>query len=148
MRALSQNIDVGFGEAQYGILASVGFAALFSLSALVAGGLVDRGDPRKLLTGSSVLWAGATAATGAAHSFTEVLGARMLSGVGQAFTNPASYTILSRYYPEEKRASVTGLFASSVYAVPPASPRPGRFNYLVAAWPRQSPRSAGTSPTR
>ena len=47
------NLDVGFNEAQYGVLASIGFAALFALASLVAGGLVDRVDNRILLTGTA-----------------------------------------------------------------------------------------------
>ena len=45
---LFMNVDIGFDAAQYGILASIGFAALFSLTSLVAGGLVDRYDTRNL----------------------------------------------------------------------------------------------------
>jgi MFS family permease len=109
------NVDLGFNEAQYGILASIGFAALFSLTSLVAGGLVDRTDTRNLLTSTSVLWTGATVLTGAAGSFNEVLAARMVSGVGQAFANPAAYAILRRLYPPERLASVNGLYASGLY---------------------------------
>ena len=112
---LFMNVDVGFDEAQYGVLASIGFAALFSITSLIAGGLVDKADPRSLLAGTAVLWSGATIGTGAASSFSQVLGARTLTGVGQAFGNPASYTILGKLYPEEQRATVNGLFASSVY---------------------------------
>ena len=109
------NVDLGFNEAQYGILASIGFAALFSLTSLVAGGLVDRTDTRNLLTSTSVLWTGATVLTGAAGSFNEVLAARMVSGVGQAFANPTAYAILRRLYPPERLASVNGLYASGLY---------------------------------
>ena len=48
---LFMNVDVGFDEAQYGVLASIGFAALFSITSLIAGGLVDKADPRSLLAG-------------------------------------------------------------------------------------------------
>ena len=109
------NVDLGFNEAQYGILASISFAALFSLTSLVAGGLVDRTDTRNLLTSTSVLWTGATVLTGAAGSFNEVLAARMVSGVGQAFANPTAYAILRRLYPPERLASVNGLYASGLY---------------------------------
>jgi predicted MFS family arabinose efflux permease len=109
------NVDIGFDEAQYGVLASIGFAAVFSVTSLFAGGLVDRVDSRNLLAGTSLLWSTSTVATGAVHSFPQVLGARVASGVGQAFANPASYTILGRLYSEEQRATVNGLFASSVY---------------------------------
>ena len=109
------NLDIGFGEAQYGVLASIGFAALFSLASLVAGGLVDRVDNRILLTGTAAVWSAATVWQASAQSFNEVLGARMLSGVGQAFSNPTSYTILGRLYPAEKRATVNGIYSSGLY---------------------------------
>lgn len=109
------NVDIGFSEGQYGVLASIGFAALFSVTSLVAGGVVERVDTRNLLTATSVLWTGATVWQGTAHGFNEVLGSRMLSGVGQAFANPASYTILRRLYPKERLASVNGLYASGLY---------------------------------
>jgi len=112
---LFMNVDVGFDEAQYGLLASIGFSLFFSLTSLIAGGLVDRTDARNLLTGTSVVWSGATIGQGLSHSFSEVLGARALSGIGQAFTNPTSYTILGRLYPKDRSASVNGLYAASIY---------------------------------
>jgi len=112
---LFMNVDVGFDEAQYGILASIGFAALFSATSLIAGGIVERVDTRNLLSGTAALWSAAVVWQGSAHSFGEVLGGRMLAGIGQAFSNPASYTILRRLYPPERLASVNGLYSSGIY---------------------------------
>ena len=109
------NVDIGFGEAEYGVLASIGFAALFSITSLLAGGLVDRVDSRNLLTTTAAVWSGATLWQAAASSFNEILASRMLSGVGQAFSNPASYTILARIYPAERRATVNGIYSSGLY---------------------------------
>jgi MFS family permease len=109
------NVDIGFGEAQYGVLASIGFAALFSVASIAAGSLVERFDARTLLASTAVLWSGATVWQGFSHSFEEVLASRMLSGIGQAFSNPASYTILSRVYPKDRLASVNGVYASGLY---------------------------------
>lgn len=52
---LFMNVDIGFGQAEYGLLASIGFAALFSLTSLVAGGLVDRVNTRNLVSNAR-LW--------------------------------------------------------------------------------------------
>ena len=109
------NIDIGFDAGQYGVLASIGFAAFFALASLFAGGLTDRVDSRNLLTGTAALWSGATVWQASATSFNEVLASRIVTGIGQAFSNPASYTILSRIYPEDRRASVNGLYASGLY---------------------------------
>ena len=112
---LFMNVDLGFDEAQYGVLASIGFAALFSVTSLAAGSIVERVDARSLLVGTAGLWSVATIFQGAAQGFGGLLGARMAAGIGQAFGNPASYTILSRLYPPDKLASVNGLYASGVY---------------------------------
>ena len=39
------NIDLGFGAAQYGIVASFGFTLLFAVSSLFAGPITDRYVP-------------------------------------------------------------------------------------------------------
>ena len=41
---LYMNIDVGFGEEQYGLLASFGFTLLFTVCSLVAGRAADAGN--------------------------------------------------------------------------------------------------------
>jgi len=109
------NVDLNFDQAQYGILASIGFAAFFSLTSLVAGGIVDRVDPRAVLGLSSLAWAGAMGWQAAARSFSDVLASRFLLGFAQAFTNPASYTALGKLYAPEKRASAFGVYSSGVY---------------------------------
>lgn len=109
------NIDVGFDQAQYGIVASIGFAALFSLASLFAGRVVDRTSPRELLASTTVLWSLASVWQGCATSFNDILGSRMLCGFSQAFTNPAAYTLLARLYPEERLATVNGVYSSGLY---------------------------------
>ncbi|KAL1510874.1 hypothetical protein AB1Y20_005706 [Prymnesium parvum] len=112
---LFMNVAVGFDEAEYGVLASVGFSLLFSLTSLVAGGVVDRVEPRGLLALTVGVWSLALVWQGNARSFADVLGSRMLSGFAQAFNNPAAYTILSRTYPREQRATVNGIYSSGLY---------------------------------
>lgn len=109
------NVDIGFDETQYGILASIGFTVLFALTSLFAGTAVDRFEPRGLLSITVVVWSLAMVWQAQAHSFADVLGSRMLSGFGQAFTNPAAYTILGRQYPPDRRASVNGIYSSGLY---------------------------------
>lgn len=109
------NVAIGFDEAQYSVLASVGFATVFSIVSVIAGGIVDKVNSRDLLTGTAVLWAAATIWQGTASSFSQVLAGRVVSGFGQAFSNPASYATLARLYPEDLRASVNGLYSSGVY---------------------------------
>ena len=109
------NVALGFDEAAYGLLASLGFAALFAVTSLAAGVATDRLDARVLLGGSGALWSGAMLWQAQATSFADVAGARALTGFAQAFCNPAAFTALGRLFDDSRRATVYGTYASAVY---------------------------------
>lgn len=109
------NVDLGFDQAQYGLLASLGFATLFSLTSLLAGRAVDQLDSRWLLAGSGAVWSLAMEWQAVATRFDDVLGARLLQGFSQAFCNPAAYVALGKITPTESRATVFGIYSSGVY---------------------------------
>lgn len=112
---LFMNVDLGFDQAQYGLLASLGFAAFFSLTSLIAGSAVDRFDSRWLLMGAGTIWSLAMEWQAAATRFDDVLGARLLQGFSQAFCNPAAYVALGKITPAPSRATVFGIYSSGVY---------------------------------
>ena len=123
------NVALGFDEAAYGLLASLGFATLFAVTSLAAGVATDRLDARVLLGGSGALWSGAMLWQAQATSFADVAGARALTGFAQAFCNPAAFTALGRLFDDSRRATVYGTYASAVYfggASLPAAPGPRR----------------------
>ena len=86
----AMNIDLNFSQAQYGALASVAFTALFAITSLFAGNLADKYDRKLLTLGSCCLWSAATFATGFAQSYDELVAARIIMGLGAAFTTPVS----------------------------------------------------------
>ena len=122
------NVALGFDEAAYGLLASLGFAALFAVTSLAAGVATDRLDARVLLGGSGALWSGAMLWQAQATSFADVAGARALTGFAQAFCNPAAFTALGRLFDDSRRATVYGTYASAVYfgGASRFPPRPAR----------------------
>lgn len=109
------NVELGFDQAQYGLLASLGFAAVFSFASFLAGLAVDKADARTLLPTSGVLWSLAMLWQAAASSFGDVLGSRFLLGFSQAFCNPAAYVALGRISAPSSRATVLGVYSSGVY---------------------------------
>ena len=52
---------------------------------------------------------------GYSKTYVEVLLWRLVLGFGQAFSNPASYSLIADYFPENQRAQANGLFACGVY---------------------------------
>ena len=138
------NVALGFDEAAYGLLASLGFAALFAVTSLAAGVATDRLDARVLLGGSGVLWSGAMLWQAQATSFADVAGARALTGFAQAFCNPAAFTALGRLFDDSRRATVYGTYASAVYfgGASLFPPRPARAAAAAAALPSLPPLAA------
>lgn len=112
---LYMNIDLGFGEEQYGLLASFGFTLLFTVFSLVAGRAADSGNRAGITALAAAGWSVATAAQGIAGSFDNVLGARALTGLSQAFTNPAAYGLIASIIPEARVSIANSIYSSAVY---------------------------------
>jgi len=111
----AMNIDIGFSEADYGILASIGFTILYATASLFAGTLADRYD-RKLITVLSCLtWSAATLVTAFATSYSMIFSARVLMGLACAFTTPAAYTLIRDLFPEKQAGLASSAYGSGVY---------------------------------
>jgi MFS family permease len=69
------------------------------------------------------VWSGMTAVSGFATNFTQLGGARVGVGIGEASASPAAYSLLQDYFPREKRATALALYsaASMSESVPPSS---------------------------
>ena len=61
-----------------------------------------------------MLWSGFTALCGMAHNYPTMLAARVGVGVGEAAGAPPSYSIISDYFPAEKRGLALALFSMGV----------------------------------
>ena len=111
----AMNLDLQFDESQYGALASIAFTALFAITSLFAGALADRYDRKLLTLGSTAVFTGALLCTSFAHSYNEVLAARIVMGLACAFTTPAAYTLIRDCIEEQQISLANSLYGSGVY---------------------------------
>ncbi len=111
----AMNLDIGFDQGQYGILASLGFTALFAITSLFAGNLADKYNRKYLTIGSAVVWAIATFTTSIASSYDEVFVSRVIMGLACAFTTPCAYTLLKDTVNNKKLGFANGMYGSGVY---------------------------------
>ena len=111
----SMNVDLGFTETQYGILASTSFTILFALSSLIAGSLADKYDRKMLTVISCTVWSLATLSQSLSHSYEEVLVARFVMGGACAFAAPAAYSFIADRISEERAPLANSIYASGVY---------------------------------
>src|SRR3546814_68920 len=90
-------------DAQIGLLVGFAFSAFYSVMAMPFGWIVDRWNRRNLILIGLVLWSIATAASGLATNFGQLLTARIFVGVGEATLMPAAYSMLSDAFPPRQR---------------------------------------------
>jgi len=111
----AMNVGLNFSQAEYGALASVAFTALFAIASLFAGNLADQYNRKYLTIGSCLVWAAATLATGLATDYTQIFIARIVMGLGAAFTTPAAYTLIRDLFPKSSAAFASSTYGSGVY---------------------------------
>lgn len=103
----------GASDAQGGLLQSL-FMLPYAIVSPLAGALGDRA-PRFRIAGIGVLiWSVATFASGLAPTFTVLLIARIVIGVGEASYSVVTPPLLGDYYPPERRVRVLTFFYAAL----------------------------------
>lgn len=105
---------VGLSDAQMGWMTGFWFALVYTVLGVVVGFLADRTSRRNILYAGATLWSAFTALCGIAQNYPTLLAARMGVGVGEAAGAPPSYSIISDYFPAEKRGLALAIFSMGV----------------------------------
>jgi MFS family permease len=101
--------ELGLSIAQMGVLLSA-FLWPYAFSLLVAGGLVDRWRPRRMLTTSLIVWSIAQGAAGFIVSYGQFLAARAFLGVGEAPMFPTAARVVKDWYHEGDQGLGIGIW--------------------------------------
>jgi MFS family permease len=100
--------QLGLPTWDLGLLLSA-FFWTYAASQIVSGWLVDRVEVRWVYAGGFLLWSLATLSTSAVNTFSGLLAMRLLLGLGESVTYPASSRILAAVIPEERRGLANSL---------------------------------------
>lgn len=93
----------GVGDTAIGLLMGAGFALFAALSGLVLGRLADRTPRRAILIGSTLLFSCFGVFSGVASTFALLFLCRIGVGAGRGGLLPATYSLLSDYFPPHQR---------------------------------------------
>ena len=104
------SVDLGLSNQQFGLVTGLAFTLFYASTGPVAGLLVDRFGPGRLLGVGVLIWSAMTVLTGMAKSFLGLWLPRALVGVGEAILIPAASKILSTRFEGRHSATVFGLF--------------------------------------
>ena len=106
--APAMKTDLGLSDVQMGFVFSA-FTFAYALFEVPSGWLADRFGARITLTRIVLWWSVMTAATGLATGFVSLLFLRLLFGIGEAGTFPATARVYARWLPCGERGRAFGL---------------------------------------
>mmetsp|Transcript_23972 Transcript_23972/g.31122 ORF Transcript_23972/g.31122 Transcript_23972/m.31122 type:complete len:410 (+) Transcript_23972:92-1321(+) len=100
---------------EYGLLVGFGFSFMYVLCGLVMGRAADSSSRRNIIFAGLVIWNVAIVIMGMSNNFVQLLISRIILGIGESFSAPASYSLIADYFPVEARAEANGIYAFGVY---------------------------------
>lgn len=107
--------DLGVSDTAMGFLTGFAFALFYALAGLPIARWADRGSRRSIIALGMVLWSAMTAVSGLARSFAQLAIARVGVGVGEAACAPSAHSLISDYFPPERRATALSVYAMGTY---------------------------------
>jgi MFS family permease len=126
--------DLGFTDAQIGLLYGTAFALFYVLFGIPLGRLADTWIRTRMIAIGLAVKSMMTALSGFANNFAQLGAARVGVGVGEASASPAAYSLLSDWFPREKRATALAIYSSGIYIGAGVSLVIG--GWVVANWSR------------
>jgi MFS family permease len=109
--AVPLKADLHLSDAEFGTITGPVFSTAYASFSLLFAYFADRYNRAKLLAGFLIVWSGATLACGFVSSFTQLLLARLVVGIGEAGGTPTSYALVSDCVPKERLSSAYATFA-------------------------------------
>lgn len=122
--------DLQLSDTALGFLTGIAFALFYTFAGIPIARWADRGMRCTIIAGGLAIWSGMTALTGLAQTFTQLTLARIGVGVGEAACSPPSHSLLSDYFPPDRRGTALSIFSLGV-------PIGIMVGYLVGGWINQ-----------
>jgi len=107
--------DLALSDFQVGLLLGPAFGVFYVFVAVPIGWLADRRSRRAILSVGISLWCTMTAAAAFARSFLPLFGARMGVGLGEAAVAPCAISLISDYFPRDRRARALSVFMAGTF---------------------------------
>lgn len=107
-------VDLKITDTQLGLLGGLYFALLYTVLGIPIARLAERASRVNIMSAAIFVWSGFTALCGAATSYAALAACRFGVGVGEAGLSPPAHSLLSDYYPPERRASALSIYSLGV----------------------------------
>jgi MFS family permease len=129
---VSQSIKLEFrvSDASLGLLQGLAFAAFYAIMGLPIARFAERHNRVNILTVCLAVWSVMTVLTGTVVNFLQLVLCRFGVGIGEAGCAPSAHSLITDYYPPERRASALAVYT---FAVPFGS----MIGAIVVGWAAQ-----------
>jgi MFS family permease len=107
--------DFGLTDTGFAVLQGLAFGMFYTFFAFPLGRLADNNRRRSIIIAGLAAFTLFTMASGLARNFWQLFLARTGVGVGEASITPASFSILSDYFPPSRLGRAMGAFTTSAY---------------------------------
>lgn len=106
--------DLSLSDTEFGAIAGLAFALLYSFAGVPLSYLADRTSRSRVIALSLAIWSGFTALCGVAGGYWSMFLYRLGVGVGEAGGVAPSYALIADYFPPEKRGRALGIYSLGV----------------------------------
>ena len=107
--------DLNLSDADLGFLYGTAFAVFYALFGIPLGRLADNWVRVRLLSLGLFVWSTMTALSGLSTSFLQLSAARVGVGIGEASASPSAFSMLSDWFPRERRATALAIYSAGLY---------------------------------
>ncbi len=107
--------DLQVSDTAMGFLVGFAFVVFYTFAGIPIARLADRSSRRTIIALGLALWSAMTAASGLAQNYLQLALARIGVGVGEAAGSPPAHSLLSDYFPPQKRATALAIYSTGVY---------------------------------
>ncbi|MFT5562379.1 MAG: MFS family permease, partial [Litorivivens sp.] len=119
--------DIDLSDTQLGLLGGIAFAIFYTFAGIPIARWADVGVRKNIVAMALVIWSMMTMFTGTAKGFSGLLLARIGVGIGEAGCSPPIHSMISDYFPPEKRATALSIYSLGI-------PIGGAIGTLAGGW--------------
>ena len=106
--------DLGLTDTQLGLMGGLAFALFYTGLGIPIAWLADRKSRVTIISVAVAVWSAFTALCGLAQNFWHLFIARMGVGVGEAGGVAPSYSLITDFFPPERRARALAIFSFGI----------------------------------
>lgn len=112
--AIPIKTDLALSDVQLSLVGGLAFALFYTLLGIPIGWIADRKNRVVLISISLTIWSAMTAVCGLATNFLQLFLARVGVGIGEAGGVAPSYSLISDYFPPERRGRALSIYSLGI----------------------------------